>query len=138
MLDTNDKLLKWVIELSEFHIEYQPRTAIKAQVLVDFIVENTCEETEDSVGTWIIFVDGSAAQIGAGAVVVMTSPEGDTFEYVVSFGFKLSNNEAKYEAAIAKISLCIAAGSKKIRMTTDSQLISSKIEGTYEAREMVM
>ena len=29
----------WVIELSEFDIQYRPRTAIKGQVVTDFIGE---------------------------------------------------------------------------------------------------
>lgn len=68
----------------------------------------------------------------------MTSPEGDTFEYAVCFGFKASHNEAEYEATLADINMCITAGAKKIKMITDSQLVSSQIEGTYEAREPVM
>ena len=31
----------WAIELSEFDIQYHPRTAIKGQVVADFIAEYT-------------------------------------------------------------------------------------------------
>ena len=31
----------WVVELSEFDIQYRPRMAIKGQVVADFIVEFT-------------------------------------------------------------------------------------------------
>ena len=31
------RLIQWAIELSEFDIRYQPRNAIKAQALADFI-----------------------------------------------------------------------------------------------------
>ena len=31
------RMVQWVIELSQFDIEYHPRTAFKAQALVDFI-----------------------------------------------------------------------------------------------------
>ena len=34
----------WVVELSEFDIRYHPRTAIKGQVVADFIVEFTIME----------------------------------------------------------------------------------------------
>ena len=34
-------MVQWAIELSQFNIEYHPRTTIKAQALVDFIVEFT-------------------------------------------------------------------------------------------------
>ena len=37
-LETSGRLRKWAIELSEFDIRYKPRTAIKGQVLEDFIV----------------------------------------------------------------------------------------------------
>lgn len=33
------RLLKWAIELSQFDIQYQPRTDIKGQALADFVVE---------------------------------------------------------------------------------------------------
>jgi len=34
-------MVQWAIELSQFDIEYHPRTAIKAQALADFITEFT-------------------------------------------------------------------------------------------------
>ena len=39
--DTSGRLLKWSIELSEFHIDYRPRMAIKGQALANFVVEFT-------------------------------------------------------------------------------------------------
>ena len=38
-LEAAGRLIKWAIELSEFDIKYQPRNAIKAQALADFIAE---------------------------------------------------------------------------------------------------
>ena len=35
------RMIQWAIKLSQFDIEYLPRTAIKAQALADFIVEFT-------------------------------------------------------------------------------------------------
>ena len=37
--DASGRLLKWVIELSQFQIEFQPRPAIKGQALANFIVK---------------------------------------------------------------------------------------------------
>ena len=37
--ETSGRLMKWVVELSEFDIRYKPKTAIKGQVLADFIME---------------------------------------------------------------------------------------------------
>ncbi|GMH04323.1 hypothetical protein Nepgr_006162 [Nepenthes gracilis] len=37
--DVSGRLVKWAIELGEFDVEFQPRPAIKAQALADFLVE---------------------------------------------------------------------------------------------------
>ncbi|GER53739.1 gag-pol polyprotein [Striga asiatica] len=39
------RLVKWKVELSEYTITYEPRRAIKAQTLADFIQEGTCNAT---------------------------------------------------------------------------------------------
>jgi hypothetical protein len=33
------RIAKWAAELSEYNVTFEPRTAIKSQVLVDFIVD---------------------------------------------------------------------------------------------------
>ena len=40
-LEATGRMTLWVIELSEFDIQYQPRMAIKEQVIADFITEFT-------------------------------------------------------------------------------------------------
>ena len=42
------RLVQWTIELSQFDIKYCPRIAIKAQALVDFIVEFTVPDDEET------------------------------------------------------------------------------------------
>ena len=42
--ETLGRLVKWARELSEFDIRYKPKTVIKGQVLVDFIMEFTSTE----------------------------------------------------------------------------------------------
>ena len=43
--DFSGRMEKWSVELGRFHIEYEPRIAIKGQVLADFIAEFTGTET---------------------------------------------------------------------------------------------
>jgi len=38
-LDLVERMIRWVVELSEFHIQYQPRGAIKSKTLADFMTE---------------------------------------------------------------------------------------------------
>ena len=42
------RMVQWAIELSQFDIEYCPRTAIKVQALADFIAEFTTPEHEET------------------------------------------------------------------------------------------
>ena len=46
--ETSRRLIKWAIELSEFDIRYNPRTAVKGQVLAYFIMEFTPSNTRRS------------------------------------------------------------------------------------------
>ena len=49
--ETSGRLMKWAIELSEFDIRYKPKTAIKGQVLADFIMEFTSAEPAKNAQT---------------------------------------------------------------------------------------
>ena len=44
------RMALWAIELSEFDIQYRPRTAIKGQVVTDFITEYTHFEGKGAEG----------------------------------------------------------------------------------------
>ena len=39
--DFSGRISKWAVELGQYDIKYQLRTAIKAQVLADFIIKFT-------------------------------------------------------------------------------------------------
>ena len=39
--EATGQMALWVVELSEFDIQYRPRTAVKGQVVADFITEFT-------------------------------------------------------------------------------------------------
>ena len=55
------RLALWAIELSEFNIRYRPCTAIKGQVVADFIAEFTHDEDKGAKESplWSIYTDGS-------------------------------------------------------------------------------
>lgn len=63
-MDTSGCLLKWVVELSEYDIQYKSRTAIKVQALADFIMEAYEEEESDEKESRLLEVDGSSAEVG--------------------------------------------------------------------------
>jgi hypothetical protein len=66
--EVTEKITKWAIELSMYDIVYKPRTAIKAQVLSDFVAEWTENQThpkERELEYSTINIDGSLQLQGA-------------------------------------------------------------------------
>ena len=80
-LEAVGRLIQWAIKLSKFDLRYQPRNAIKAQALVDFIVEFTSSHGSldgvEDVKTWVVHMDRSSMLYAGGMGVVLHSPEGD-------------------------------------------------------------
>ena len=138
--ETSGRLMKWAIELSKFDIRYKPKTAIKGQVLADFVMEFTSAEpaknaqTVTELSIWKLSVDGAANAQGSGAGLILTSLEGIDIEYALRFGFHTSNNEAEYEAVIAGLNLAHSLEVDRLEICSDSQLVVRQIEDTYEAK----
>ena len=47
-MEASDRLLKWVIGLGQFDMNFHPRTTIKEQALADFIAEYTYAVTGEA------------------------------------------------------------------------------------------
>ena len=73
------RMTLWAVELSEFDIQYCPRTAVKGQVEADFIAEFTIVDGQgaEEKRQWYIYLDGSSNRRARGASVVIQTPEGD-------------------------------------------------------------
>ena len=126
----------WAIELSEFDIWYRPRTAIKGQIVTDFIAEFTHDEDKGAEESplWSIYTDGSSNRLTGGAGIVLLSPEGDAIECMVRLDFLATNNESEYEALIAGLDLAKAAGAAKVVIHYDSQVITNQVNGDYKCK----
>ncbi|GJX30248.1 reverse transcriptase domain-containing protein [Tanacetum coccineum] len=80
--EISGRMLKWKFELEGYDIQYRPRTAIKGQILADFIVERPEEESSDELMTEpevlpepsTLFTDGSSCVDGSGAGLILTNP----------------------------------------------------------------
>ena len=138
--ETSGKLMKWAIELSEFDIIYKPKTVIKGQISVDFVMEFTSAELAEAAQTtldlpiWRLSVDGAANAQGSGVGLILTSPKGIDIEYALRFGFRASNNEAEYKAVIARLNLAHSMEVDQLEVCSNSQLVVKQIEDSYEAR----
>ncbi|XP_074565139.1 uncharacterized protein LOC141821675 [Curcuma longa] len=119
--EASGRLIKWTVELGEYDIQYQPRTAIKAQALADFLVEIPKDEAEEE---WKVYVDGSSNKQGSGVGVLLVSPKGEEIRLAIQLSFKASNNEAEYEAVLAGLQAAKRMGAARILLRSDSQLRS--------------
>ena len=94
---------KWALELMDQGILYASRTAIKSQVLADFIAEWTEVQMPPAVVDqeyWTLYFDGSLMKKGAGVGLVFVSPLAVRMRYMVQLQFPSSNNVTEYEALI--------------------------------------
>ena len=132
---------KWDIELLPFDITYKPRRAIKSQVLADFVAEWTEAELPKEYGAysnWIMHFDGSKMLAGLGAGVVLTSPTGDTVQYVLQIMYMDSNNAAEYEALLHGLRMAISMGIQRLEVRGDSNLAISQVNGDFDAKDPKM
>ncbi|GJR05435.1 reverse transcriptase domain-containing protein [Tanacetum coccineum] len=137
------RMLKWKFELEGYDIQYRLRTAIKGQILADFIVERPEEESPDELMAepevlpepWTLFTDGSSCVDGSGAGLILTNPEGAEFTYAMRFRFDATNNEAEYEALIAGLRIAEKMGIKNLQANVDSKLVANQVNGSYIAKE---
>ena len=142
--EVSGRLMKWAIELSEFDIRYKPKTAVKGQVLADFVMEFTPihlaepAQPRDDLPIWKLSVDGASNAQGSSAGLILTSPEGIDIEYALRFGFHASNNEAEYEAVVAGLNLAHSLEVDQLEVQNNSQLVVRQIEDTYEAKSEKM
>ena len=126
----------WVVKLSELDIQYCPRTAIKGQLVVDFIVEFTLMEGQgvEEIPQWSIHTDESSNKQAGGVGVVLHTPKGDKIECMIRLDLPTTNNEVKYKALVAGLDLAKAAGAKNMVVYCDSQVVTNQINGDYECK----
>ena len=104
--DFSRRITKWGVHLESFGVEYKPRTAIKGQILAEFLAEFQYDLSNPSMlmpaetqlglimGKWELFVDGASNSKGSRARIVLVSPGGLILEQAVRLKFSASNNEA--------------------------------------------
>lgn len=94
--DLTRRLIKWAVKLSRFGLMYEPRTAIKPQVLADFMAEflfdlqveakkEMAKASEHNAGeaTSSLVIDGERNCRGSSVGVDLTDPRGTIFERAI-------------------------------------------------------
>jgi ribonuclease HI len=133
--DANGRIVKWLVELGEFEIEFCPRQSIKLQILADFVSEWTeiqMPPPKEGPEHWIMYFDGALNLERAGAVVLLITTQGEQLKYVLQIHYKASNNGAKYEALIHGLRIIVSLGIKRLLAFGDSMVVIEQVNKEYD------
>ena len=122
---------KWAVELGALNIDFTPRKTIKSQALADFVTEWTEIQQHMSntiLDHWKMYFDGSLKLGGAGAGVLLISPDGKQLKYVLQILWQATNNEAEYEALIHGLRVAITLGIKCLLIYDDSAIVINQVK----------
>ncbi|GJT60091.1 reverse transcriptase domain-containing protein [Tanacetum coccineum] len=107
--------LKKAIELGEHEILCKPRSAIKGQILPNFLAESPT------------VIDSHAKYI------IGTPRKGTSTWAMFTDGAFTSNNEVEYKALVAGLELAIQMEAQYLEVYTDSLLIANQVKGPVQA-----
>nr|GEW09421.1 reverse transcriptase domain-containing protein [Tanacetum cinerariifolium] len=140
--EASGKLAKYVIELGDYNIVYVPQNAIKGQVLVDFINEIPAGVTSlkictlangESKEAWTLYTNRALSLKGAGAGLVLIDPFGTEYTYAIRLTFTSTNNEAEYEALLARLKIA-----HKIKIMKGESGMVDELPNTLWAHQIML
>ncbi|GKC05801.1 reverse transcriptase domain-containing protein [Tanacetum coccineum] len=128
-------------------VNYTPMEKLVLALLsANFIIERLDEEfldklmaePEELLEPWTLFTDGSSCIDRSGVGLILTNLEGVELTYAMRFRFEATNNEAEYEALIARLRIAEQMGVKNLQANVDSRLVANQVNGSYVAKESGM
>jgi ribonuclease HI len=139
--EASTQIIKWGAELSEYVVGFERRSAIKSQVLVDFVVDWTSptQNLDEKIPEpSIVQCDGAWCYKGVGISDVVTSPAGVVIRYAARLIFAYNehsmNNTTEYEALLLALRKMKALGQQTSIIRTDSKIIQEHVEKESEER----
>jgi ribonuclease HI len=137
--ESTGRMVKWATELAEHVISFVARSAIKSQVLADFLADWTPSvpkgEAIVTEPVWEVQCDGAYCHLGSAAAAVLKSPSGIKLRYALRLNYdNCTNNVAEYEGLLLALRKARAAGARRLVILTDSELVAFHIGKTYKAK----
>ncbi|PKA49925.1 putative mitochondrial protein [Apostasia shenzhenica] len=139
--EISGKLQMWAVELSEFDIDFLPRTATKSQALADFVAKLTTAEQPEprkKPQPWTLHLDGASGERIQGVDIVLTSPWGIRLQRSGKIHFPFTNNQAEYEALIAGLKIAKGLRARQLDVYSDSKLMVNQLTGSYQTKDKVL
>jgi ribonuclease HI len=79
-----------------------------------------------------MYFDDSLKLEGAGAGVLLISPTGEQLKYILQIFWKVSNNEAEYEALLNGLRLAASLGIKRLLVYGDSAVVINQVNKSWD------
>jgi ribonuclease HI len=143
--EASTRIIKWGAELSEYTVDFEKRSAIKLQVLADFVVDwasPTHNLGVDMLIAWVVQCDVAWCPKGVGISTVVSSLTGIVTRYAARLIFTndehSTNNTTEYEDLLLALRKMKALGQQTFIMKTDSKVIREHIEKESEVSNPVL
>ena len=120
--------------MADFILEFPNDPVLVDEIPGGDVEDKTEEEGEASYPWWVMNVDGAVNQDGAGAGIVLTTPEGRKLKSAIHLAFPATNNDAKYEALIAGLRLAKELRVLKMTVRSDSMLVVYQVNGGFQVK----
>ena len=136
--EASGRIGKWATLLASHTIDFIPRSAIKSQVLADFVADWTPATPSQNPpvieAIWQLECDGAYCKNGSGAAAILTAPSGIQLKYAARLDFPgCTKNVAEYECLLLGLRKARALGARRLSIKSDSELITNHIGKTYRA-----
>ena len=83
---------------------------------------------------WTMYFDGASNHYGYGIGVLLIAPDVSHIPLAFKLRFKVSNNEAEYEACIAGLEAALELGARRLDVIGDSNLVVSQSKKRLESQ----
>nr|GEX75347.1 reverse transcriptase domain-containing protein [Tanacetum cinerariifolium] len=104
-------------------ITYQPIKQIlsRADTPVPQQTQYTIGHQKDCKEEWVLYTDGASNARGSGTGLVLISPTKTRYTYALRLDFESTNNQAKYEALLAGLSIAKKMGVQTLSVNNKNQ-----------------
>ena len=135
------RLMRWLVLLTEFDIQYVTQKLLKGSIIADHLaslpvfddrpieddfLDDQFVSITNIIG-WRLYFDGVATQSGFGIGILLISPQGDHIPRLVRLVFsdyhQLTNNIIEYEACITGLETALDLGIRQLEIHGDSNLV---------------
>ena len=149
----NGRLMRWLVLLTEFYIQYVTQKSVKGSIVADHLasfpvsddrsIDDDFPDEQFVSRTYIIgchlYFDGAANQSGFRIDILLISPQGDHIPRSVRLVFfghhQLTNNIVEYEACITGLKTAMDLGIRQLEIHGDSNLVIQQTQGIWRTRD---